>query len=259
MYIVAVHNMSGDSAQMAKGLAAILGVTAYEARPRVTVAGGGPAVVASFADAQQAEECVVALHVAGFDPLCIDSSVLENDQNRFITQRLSFTAEAVKLWDHSGAELSVNYADVLLLLRGAGIVSHVQSETTTTKKFAVGRALATGGLMMRKKVTTTTASVNSERQPFCHLYAQDLPAIVLRQDGVDYACLGSERKLSREANFTWICCELRRLCSTACWDERLQTKPVLAQVLGPVFDPEVDLDLAITLVAASRLAAGVAK
>ena len=32
------------------------------------------------------------------------------------------------------------------------------------------------------------------------------------------------------------------------WDDRLLTKPGLAQVLGPAFDPELYLDLAVTLI-----------
>lgn len=253
MQIVAIDNMQGDVAQLAKKLAVVLGVTPYEARSRVNIPSGGPAVVASFANDDLAAACVNSLADAGFDTLCLDSTQLENDQNRFIVQRLNFAAEGLYLWDQGGGQLTLNYSDIVLLLRGAGILCDVQCETTTKKKFAVGRALATGGLVMRKKVTSTSQNVDFERQPFCHIYAQGLPAIVLRQDLLDYTALGSECKLSRAENFNWICTELRRLCGSACWDERLQTRPSLAQLLGPVFDPEVDLDLAISIVVKSCL------
>ncbi|MBW2185518.1 MAG: hypothetical protein JRG71_03665 [Deltaproteobacteria bacterium] len=253
MQIVAIDSIQGDMAQWAKELAAVLGVTPYEARARVNIPSGGPAVVASFADDDLAASCVKDLTGAGFDTLCLDSAELENDQNRFIVQRLNFADEGLHLWDQSGEQLTLNFSDIVLLLRGAGIINCVQCETITKKKFAVGRALATGGLMMRKKVTSTSQSVDSERQPFCHLYAQGLPAIVLRQDLLDYTALGSECKLSRGENFNWICAELRRLCGSARWDERLQTRPGVAQLLGPVFDPECDLDLAISIVAKSCL------
>ena len=253
MQIVTIDDIQGDIAHLAQELATILGNTPYEARSRVSLPGGGPAIVASFANDGPATTCVNALHGAGFKTICVDSTALENDQNRFIVQRLIFSSESLQFWNQGGELLKVNYADILLLLRGAGIIHSVESETTTKKKFAVGRALATGGLVMRKKVTSTTTNVNSERQPFCHIYVPDLPAIVLRQDIIDYTALGSECKLSREANFSWICNELRRLCRTARWDERLQTRPGLAQLLGPVFNPETDLDLAITVVVKSIL------
>lgn len=106
---------------------------------------------------------------------------------------------------------------------------------------------------MRKKVTSVTASTTQDRQPFCHLYAPEQPAIVLRQSEIDYSALGENRQLSREANFTWICNELRRRCVAAQWDDRLQTRPGLAQVLGPAFDPERHIDIAIALVSQSLL------
>ncbi|MDX2478811.1 MAG: hypothetical protein QNK24_00585 [Desulfuromusa sp.] len=253
MQIVAIYDVQGDIAHRTQEFAAIFGITPYEARSRVNLPGGGPAIVASFANDGPATSCVEALHGAGFKTICIDSTKLENDQNRFIVQRLTFSAEGLQLLDQVGELLKVNYTDIVLLLRGAGIINSVESEKTTKKKFAVGRALATGGLVMRKKVTSTTTNVNSERQPFCHIYVPDLPTIVLRQSMLDYTALGSECKLSREANFTWICAELRRLCDAACWDDRLQTRPSLAQLLGPVFNPENDLDLAITIVVKSYL------
>ena len=253
MQIVAIDSIQGDMAQWAKELAAVLGVTPYEARSRVNIPSGGPAIVASFANDDLAVTCVKELIDAGFDTLCLDSAELENDQNRFIVQHLNFAADCLHLWGQGGEQLTLNFSDIVLLLRGAGIINTVQCETITTKKFAVGRALATGGLMMRKKVTSTSQSVDSERQPFCHIYAQGHPAIVLRQDLLDYTALGSECRLSRDENFNWICTELRRLCDSACWDERLQTRPGLAQLLGPVFDPECDLDLAITIVVKSYL------
>jgi hypothetical protein len=253
MQIIAVYDLQADTALMAQELASILGTTPYEARSRVNSPGGGPSIVASFANHDQAMTCVERLHDADFKTICIDSTELENDQNRFIVQRLSFNPEGLQLWDQDGEPLKVYYADRVLLLRGAGIISSVKAETTTKKKFAVGRALATGGLVMRKKVNSTTTSTTFERQPFCHIYVPDLPAIVLRQDILDYTALGSECKLSRAANFTWICSELRRLCRDARWDERLQTRPGLAQLLGPVFNPETDLDLAITMLVKSYL------
>ncbi len=106
---------------------------------------------------------------------------------------------------------------------------------------------------MRKKVKTVTATANQDREPFCHLYTTGQPPVVLRQNEIDYSTLGEHRQLSRDANFTWICTELRRRCSAAQWDDRLQTRPGLAQVLGPAFDPEQHLDIAIALIAQSRL------
>lgn len=251
MQIVAINKVTGTATDLGKELANVLGVTAYEARLRINAANGGPVVIANFATLALATKCTDSLAVAGFDPICIDSDNLENGQNRFVVQQLNFNVDALQLIDQGGELLKINYADINLLLRGSEILNNVQSETVTKKKFAAGRALATGGLMMRKKVTSTATTVDSTRQPFCHIYATDLPVIVLRQSTIDFAAIGSACKLSSTENFSYICSELRNRCVNSSWDERLQTRPGIKQLLGPIFNPEQDLDLAITIIVKS--------
>ena len=253
MYIVAIHKLQGETQDLAQKLAQVMGVTAYEARARVSVPGGGPAVITNFAANDKAAECVSRLQEAGFTPLLIDAEQIESDLNRLIVSKINFATESLEVVCQDDQMLSLPYADIRLLLRGAGILTTTELETSTKKKFALGRAVATGGLMMRKKVTTVTANTTQDRQPFCHLYAQGWPPIVLRQAAIDYSPLGANRQLSRDANFTWICSELRRRSGAAQWDDRLQTRPGLAQVLGPTFDPECHLDIAIALVSQSLL------
>jgi hypothetical protein len=251
MHIVAIDQLQGNVEEMARNLAQVLGITAYECRPRVGIPGGGPAIIASFSAKEQAISCADRLRSAGFHTVTIDSAVLETDHNRFLVKQITFTATTLELVDQNDHHLTLPYAVITLLLRGAGILTTTALETTTKKEFALGRAVATGGLMMRKKVTSVTASTTQDRQPFCHLYAPEQPAIVLRQSEIDYSALGENRQLSRDANFTWICTELRRRCVAAQWDNRLQTRPGLAQLLGRALDPERHLDVAITLLVQS--------
>lgn len=251
MYIVAIYQLQGAAEKMAGDLAAVLGTTAYEARPRVTIPGGGPVVVANFAAPEPAENCADRLRAAGFATLVVDSAQLETDQNRLLVSRLQFSDAGLQISTRDNQSLSLPFREIKLLLRGAGIVSSVQIETTTKKKFAIGRAIVSGGLVMHKKIKTVTEVTNQERQPFCHIYATDRPPLALRQAELDYTALGAELRLSQEANFNWICTELRRHTPHALWNDRLQTRPAMAQLLGPTFDPARNLDLAITLIARS--------
>jgi len=249
MDVVAIYQLSGSTEELARNLAAALGVTAYEARPRVNIPGGGPAVVASFAASAQAQECAARLNAAGFKTLVLQPEEVETDANRLLVRSIHFCPDALKFTSHTGQQADLPYSEVSLLLRGAGIITQVEVEQHTKKKFSPGRAVATGGLMMRRKVRTVTTSTSQERQPFCHVYAAGHPPMVLRQADMDYSSLGDNLQLSQDANFSWICAELRRRCTAARWDERLQTRPGLAQVLGAAFDPERYLDLAISLIA----------
>ncbi len=249
MHVVAVHRLQGSPDQLARDLATVLGITPYEARSRVIAPNGGPAVVASFASAEPAATCAARLRDAGFFPLVVSDQEMENDSNRSLVRQLQFAPGGLHLALRDGGNLSIPYAEVTLLLRGAGIVTSTAVETRTEKKFDLGRAVVSGGLVMRKKTTTVTEHTTHERQPFCHLYLPGRPPVVLRQNEMDYSALGADRQLSREANFNWICAELRRRCPAAILDDRLQTRPGLAQLLGPALDPERYLDLAITLLA----------
>lgn len=252
MDIVSVYQLQGETDQLARDLADALGTTAYEARSRVIIPGGGPAIVANFATTTQATDCIARLNGLGFKTLIVESSQIESDLNRLLVRQIQFTKDSFQIVTHDDTQLEIPYPGVKLLLRGAGITSSVQVETDTKKKFALGRAVATGGLVMRKKVKTTITSNTQERQPFCHIYMAGHPPIVLRQTEIDYTALGDKLQPSRDANFNWICAELRRRCSAADWDDRLQTRPGLAQLLGPAFDPESYLDLAITLIVLAK-------
>lgn len=249
MDVVAVYQLHGSTEELARNLAGVLGITAYEARPRVTVPGGGPAVVASFAASAQAQKCAARLNAAGFKTLVLQPDQMETDANRLLVRQIHFCPNALKITCHDGQQVDLPYHEVKLLLRGAGIITQIEVEQHTKKKFSPARAVATGGLMMRKKVKTATTNTTQERQPFCHLYAPGHPPIALRQTDMDYSSLGENLQLSQDANFNWISAELCRRCTSAEWDERLLTRPGLAQVLGSRFDPERYLDLAISLIA----------
>ena len=248
MHIVAIHQLQGNPEEQARKLADALGNTPYEARARVSIPGGGPAIVANFATPERATACVELLNAAGFKALVVDSDRIESDRNRMLVRQLQFATNSLQLVTRDNTTHDIPLHEVKLLLRGTGITSSVQVETETKKKFALGRAVASGGLVMSKKVKTTSRNISEERQPFCHVYVPGQPPVVLRQSEIDYSALGEQRQPSREANFNWICAELRRRCAAADWDDRLQTRPGLAQLLGPAFDPETYLDLAITLV-----------
>lgn len=252
MHVVAIHRLQGTPEELAPKLATALGILPYEARARVIAPGGGPAVVGCFAEAEAAAGCSERLRQQGFEVLQFDSAATEKDGTRFLAAQVTLFAEGLEAADRQGKRLRLPWEEIRLLLRGTGIVTSTATATTEEKKFSAGRAIMSGGLMLNKKVKTTTETTTQERSPFCLVYAAGHPPLLLRQDQMDYASLGADRQLSRDANFNWICTELRRRAPQAVWDDRLQTRPGQAQLLGPSLSPELYLDLAITLLARSR-------
>jgi len=247
MHVVAIHQLQGTPEELAPRLAAALGILPYEARSRVIAPGGGPAVVGCFAEAEAATACGDKLREQGFAVLQLDSATIEKDADRFIAHQVTFFAQGLEALDRQGERLLLPWAEIRLVLRGTGILTTTATTTTEEKKFSAGLALATGGLMMNKKVKTTSETTTQLRQHFCLVFAAGRPPLLLRQEQMDYTSLGAQRQLSREANYNWVCAELRRRAPQAAWDERLQTRPGQVQLLGPFLSPEQYLDLAITL------------
>ena len=58
MFVVAIYGWREETPEMVQALAGALGIIVFEARQRLI--GGGPSVVASFADLQQASVIPVA-------------------------------------------------------------------------------------------------------------------------------------------------------------------------------------------------------
>ncbi len=249
MHIIAVHQMQGEESFLAKELATALGITPYEAKPRVSVPGGGPAVVARFAAVEAAEACAAQLRAAGFSVIVLDAATEAQGQAPLIVHRLFLGEHALEVFDHQGQTLALPYQTVTLLLSGIGISSTTRIETKKERKFSLGRTVATGGLVMSKKKQVVTEHSEEDRQPFCQLFASDCPPLLLRQASMDFQTFDSEIKPTREANFSWLCAELRRRCPSARWDARLQTRAGQTQLLGPGLAPEQHLDLAIRLIA----------
>lgn len=247
MHVVAINRLQGPVDQLASSLAAALGITPFEARSRVMVPGGGPAVVGAFAESAAADACARCLHEAGFATLVLDSSAAARNDNRFDVYRIRFGIEGIEAVERGGGLRTIPFDAITLLLRGTAFGHAVESNVTREKKFSPGRAVLSGGLLLRKTVETVTETTTPYQKLFLMIYASEYPPLVLNPGQMDFSTLGSNLRLTREANFAWICAELRRRCASAAWDDRLQTRQGQAQLLGPTLSPEVYLGLAIAL------------
>ena len=255
MYFVAIHHLPADPANRAVELAQILGITAYEARPRLLVAGGGPAVVASFAEEPRATALAATLEAAGFAAFVFNSEDLAAPPLTITVRKFTLGPDALSV-DSTGTALSIPYAEVALLLRGAGITQSVTTEKTSQKRFDVGRAVLSGGLVMTKTTSKTLTHTSEERRHFLLLHSSTRPVLVFNEAELLYDGLGSARQPTRQANFLILIGELRRRCPAARFDERLLKRAGQAQLLGPAFSPEDHLPLAAALLARSLIGTG---
>jgi hypothetical protein len=269
LFVLAIYNLKGNEALLARELAAVLKRTVYEASSRLRAPGGGPSVIASFAAAGAARDAAAVLRARGFDTLLLDAGEIEADERRFVVRGFELGAEAMRLMANgangaigaigangaNGANgprlLEARYEDVELLLRGVQIVVRRPAAPRTTRKLSLARAVATAGLMVTKAVPAPHRPAEEEREGFLHLYVRGLPPLVWRETALLYRSLAGELLPSRQANFARVVAELRRRCPLAAYDERLASSAGQAQLLGPTLPAADNLDVAISVLAAA--------
>jgi len=254
MFVVAVLGPAAGAAPQLQAFAEALGVTPYEAKARLV--GGGPAIVATLPDPDAAERLCAALEGLGFEADVHDATRLAGPGVWFDVRQMSFGADAMVLTARDGGRVTVRYAAIALLVRGVRSRNTVVTERVKTKRFSLGKAMATGGLSRKKKVTTTRERTEVVREGFLHVYAPGLPVCVLGETALDYAALGKARQPTGAASFGVLVTALRRLAPAAGFNDELLRVATQKRILGPTLDPEDCLDLASVILAAARMPGG---
>jgi hypothetical protein len=121
-------------------------------------------------------------------------------------------------------------------------------KTTEERKFSIGRALATQGLMMTKTVRKTEKLTSVEREELVHLYAKGRPPLVFRSGALDYRSFGPDLQPSVQANFTRLVERMRQAFPQVPYNERLANRQSRSRILGPGLTDN-HLDVAISLLA----------
>jgi hypothetical protein len=218
MYVVALFELGTPVETEAPLLAADLGTTAYEERLKLVA--GLPAIVLNAADAMLARNLCQKLRARGHDAMVCDTAEVVASASMLALRRFAFESDALVEPDIEGARLP--YDDIAVLLRAS---HHTRTETRTEvkgKEFSAGRAILSGGLVMRKSVTREESSVTSEREHVLYVFrASGEKPWLLRERGVQYAGLGAALGPSSLQNFTTFIALLRKKAPGAVYDERL--------------------------------------
>jgi hypothetical protein len=249
MHAVVIHGWKEETTELVQALAVALGIMAYEMRQRMI--GGGPAVVACFADPQQARTLSTKLNQSGVATLIIDADAVRSKAGRFVVRRFELKEWSLRIEASDGQCAEIAYGDIDLLLPGTRIHGQSETITVTERKFSLGRTILSGGIPLTKKVERQEELNKEERENILYLYAGERPPVVFSQSGMVYDGLGAAMKLSRELNFAYLTSELRRLCPAAGYDDRLLKRLGQVLLLGPAQNPETNLDLGFEILARS--------
>jgi len=245
MHIVAVYGWQKEEEAVARMIAEALGILVYEARQRI--AGGGPAVLASFADPLQAEALAARLSSAGVPALVIDSEGVRKQILPCAVRRFVLEKQELRLETMTGEVCAVDYRTIDLLLVATSSAQTQTTATVTERQFSLGKTLLSGGVPMSKKVTREEIVTSLEFDETLWLYAQGRGPIIFSRSALNYDGFGAAMQLSRDLNFVQLRNELQRLAPQAGYDERLLKRASLLRLLGPTLRAESDLDLAFAI------------
>ncbi|MCD6188037.1 MAG: hypothetical protein J7K09_07715 [Desulfuromusa sp.] len=252
MHLVAVHHWQQEEAVVTEAIATALNILVFEARQKIT--GGWPVVIANFADQSQAAELATKLTHEGVPALVIDTQLVRGNNRRQHIRSFELGAEALQVETLSGEPLKIGYETIQLLLIASCSTGQIQtSETTTQRKFSLGKTLLAGGIPMTKKIKTTETTSSEERDKTLWLYTSTGETLVFTRNAMDYSGLGEVRQITCDLNFNYLLKDLQRLAPQAHYNDRLLTRVGQVQTLGPVLNPESDLDLAFEILSQSLL------
>ena len=249
MHIVTVLRRPDPIERATAALAARQGISAYEARTRLS--GELPRIVGVLADPAAAGALVQGLLADGFVAAALDAAAIEHDDARDIVKSMDFGPESVTAALRGLRTRTIDYADIGVIIQGMRIGVTTTTEETRSKKFDAGRAILSGGLVMRKSVTTTSTKTSEAREGFVYVYARSGgPSLAVYERSTNYAFLGAALQPSSMANLLRVVDELHRRAPDARVDTRL-TRPVgfgTVPLAPPGIDPAAwKADLAAAL------------
>lgn len=215
MFLVAIGELGTSVEDEATALAKDLALTAFESR--LLLAEGMPAIVLRTPDRARALALLAALRGRGHEAVACDAAAVVALASMTSVDDFEFGALALR---SGGADLP--YDDVLVLLPMTRKRKITTTEKTTETKFRIGAAIATGGIVMSKKVThEVTRSHEDREQLLCAFRKTTQPPWLLTERGLDYARLGPSAAHGQSENFLRVVAMLRERTPRALYDDRL--------------------------------------
>jgi hypothetical protein len=223
VYLVAVTRWGAPFESELPALAQQLACVAYDLRLRL--AGPVPVTFHTCAEQAQALAHLAFLRGRGHGAVTCLLDEVPGPNLQIVPREFELGATALSGTDDRGRPFQVAYSDIRALVRVSCVSNAVSSQTTTEKKFDMGRALISGGLMMRKSVEKTTSEASSSQQQMLYLYRASTPEpLVWKELSLRYQGLGAEMKASSMLSFARLVELLRTQAPAALYDQRLLTQ-----------------------------------
>jgi hypothetical protein len=228
MHLVAITSL-GPNTELG-ALAAELGTTAYELK--LTLAAGLPSVVSVCPDQIRAGAVVSAIERRGHRAVACDRDRILPSSGMVALK--DFRLDEIGLAADGSRGEHLPYDDVLTLLRATQRTATRETKEVKEKKFSVGRAIATGGLVNRKTTTREVTTQTTTLEQVLYLFRRSgATPWILCERGARYTGLGENLRPTSLENFVTTMRRLRELAPAALYDERLMhSRPIRAVADG---------------------------
>ncbi|HEX4475451.1 MAG TPA: hypothetical protein VH142_10270 [Polyangiaceae bacterium] len=218
MFLVAIAELAGPVDASVAPLAADLNTTAYELK--LLLNGGLPAVVLATVDEGLARAAIATVKRHKHVPVTCDRRLVVPSARMTALSAFAFSDSGVTADERGGEELP--WSDIGALLRATLRSSTETTQEIKERKFRPGMALATGGMVLSKKVTREVTTRTEHREQALYLFRRSgAPPWVLNERGTRYGGLGADLRPTSLDNFQTAIRRIRERAPGAAYDERL--------------------------------------
>jgi len=209
--------------QEVAGLSRVLGVQPYDLRLRLS--GPLPVILAWFSDAEKARNLLKGLRERGHGAVACDGDKIQPSNQMMTPRTFEFQVTSLKVNTHGQPPDIIAFSELLALVH-AQIENEIQNTTTEkSRKFSVGRAIMTGGMVLTKKTSKQVSGHEGEFEQVLYVFKKSSKEpFIFRQNTLRYLGLGSEIGQSTVENFTRLVKTLRQHAPEALYDNRLLTR-----------------------------------
>lgn len=222
MHVVAVTRWGPPFAGELPALSARLGVVAYDLR--LQLAGELPRVFTRVEDGAEALGHVEFLRGRGHGAVTCDAETVPGPEDHIVPVDFELASAAVRVVSTRGQRFELAFADVFAMVHATAIAEAERTVTSSEKKLSLGRAVLSGGMVMRKTVDRVETTVTAEEERRIYMFCRSRPVpFVWSEHTLHWDGLGERRELTTAQNFVILSKTLEELTPEAFHDQRLLT------------------------------------
>jgi hypothetical protein len=242
MHVVAIVELGTPVEVEAAALAADLQSTLYE--QRLNLVAGLPAIVLATPEPERARALLRKIRERGHGAVAFDGAAVVPSGDMVPLRRCRLEPDGLGAESPGGlgvpaapAEIieRLPFDDILALIRATHRRRIETKAEVTERQFGIGRAVASGGLLLTKKVTREETRVIDERDQVLYIFRKsgERPWLLYERSS-GYGWLGDMLAPSSLQNFVASVALLRARAPGAAYDERLMghRKPLVFAAHG---------------------------